>query len=96
MFENRPLSNHEKNKMHPHYQEVINHYEKVTKRPFTKDEVVILKLLVKIATPAVINQMITRFYKQYPENFKDLNYIYQPVKNMFGNKKRGVNKDGRQ
>lgn len=79
--------------MHPNYLDIISHYEKTTKRAFMKDDVVILKLLVKEATPAVIKQMITRFYKQYPDNFKDLNYIYQPVKNMFGNKKRGVKKN---
>lgn len=89
IYENRPLTKREIGSLHPNYVDVIKHYEKVTKRKFTRDELVILKLLIMEATPAVIKKMITRFYRQYPENFTDINYIYQPVKNMFGNKKRG-------
>lgn len=88
MFDNKPLSINEKNKLNPNYLTVINHYEKTTNRVFTQEEVVILKLLVEFTTPAAINNMISRFYKEYPQNFTSLHYVYQPIKNMFKNKKR--------
>jgi hypothetical protein len=88
MFENKPLSTNERKKLNPYYLEVVNHYEKTTKRAFTKDELVVLKLLIEITTPAAINMMISKLFKGYPDNFKTLSYIYQPTKNFFKNKKR--------
>jgi hypothetical protein len=91
MFENKPLSQKERGKLNNFYLEVIRHYEYITNRPFMKDELVILKLLIEITTPAVIKTMISKFYKDYPENFTTLSYIYPPIKNMFKNKKRSNN-----
>lgn len=87
MIKNRPLSLKEKQELHPNYQEIVHHYEKVTKRPFMKDELVTLKLLVELAYPAQIMQTISRFYKLYPDRFKNLSYIHTPVKNMFKDKR---------
>lgn len=91
MFEDRPLTIKEKRKLHPNYQQVINHYEYVTKRKFTTEELIVLKLLVEKAYPAQINQSISRYFKLYPDRFTSLHYIYRPVTNMFKNK-RGGNK----
>lgn len=92
MFENRPLTKKEYEKLNRNYQVVIDHYRRTTNNVFTRDEIVILKLLVEAATPAAINNMITRFYRQYPENFKTMHYLHQPITRMFKNKKRSVEK----
>ena len=89
MIRNRPLSRDEKRKLHPYYQQVIQHYEQVTKRPFMRDELIVLKLMIEKAYPAQINQSISRFYKLYPDRFTSLHYIYKPVCNMFKNKRGG-------
>ena len=88
MFENKPLSKSERDKLNNFYIEVIRHYEYVTKRPFMKEELIILKLLIEITTPAVIKTMISKFYKDYPDRLITLSYINQPINNMFKNKKR--------
>ena len=88
MFENKPLSKKERDKLSNFYIEVIRHYEYVTNRSFMKEELIILKLLVEITTPAVIKSMISKYHKDYPDRFTTLSYIYQPINNMFKNKKR--------
>lgn len=87
MFKNRPLTKSEKEKLHPNYLQIVNHYERVTKRPFMKEELIVLKLMVEKAYPAQIIQTISRFYKLYPDRFTSLHYIYKPVCNMFKNKR---------
>jgi hypothetical protein len=91
VFSDRPLTWNEKKKLHPNYIQVIQHYERVTKRPFMREELIVLKLLVEKAYPAQINQSIDRFFKLAPDRFTTLHYIYRPVSNMFKNK-RGGNK----
>lgn len=91
MFDTRPLTYEEKEKLHPNYYQVVQHYESVTKRKFTNDELLVLKLMVENAYPAQINQVISRYFKLYPDRFTSLHYIYKPVCNMFKNK-RGGNK----
>lgn len=90
LIHNRPLSWEEKKKLHPNYLQVIQHYEKVTKRRFMRDELIVLKLLVEKAYPAQINQSISRFQKLAPDRFTSLHYIYRPVSNMFKNKRGGT------
>lgn len=87
MLKNRPLTWTEKQKLHPHYLDIIRHYEQVTKRPFMRDELIVLKLLVEKAYPAQIKQTISRFQKICPERFTTLSYIYRPVTNIFKNKR---------
>jgi hypothetical protein len=89
MLKNRPLTWDEKRKLHPNYIQIIQHYERVTKRSFMRDELIVLKLMVEKAYPAQIIQTISRFYKLHPERFTSLHYIYRPVCNMFKNKRGG-------
>lgn len=90
MIRNRPLTFKEKRKMHENEREVIEFYEKVTKNKFMRFDVILLKKLIKIATPKQINSIIYKMYKQYPQNFVDFQYVVQPVERIFKNR-RGKN-----
>lgn len=79
LFQNRPLSALERQKLHEEEQKVIAHYEKVTKHTFMRYDVPLLKKCIKHATPEAINQLISTFYYRYPQNFVDFNYIVKPL-----------------
>lgn len=81
LFQNRPLSEWERKKLHEEEQKVVAHYEKVTRLTFMRYDVPLLKKCIKHATPEAINQLISTFYYRYPQNFKDFNYIVPPVVN---------------
>jgi hypothetical protein len=87
MFENRPLQDIEKEKMPETEQEVIDCYERTTKKPFMRYDVPILKQLTQVATPDQINSQIRYLYYKYPQNFKEFSYVVPIVVNFFKNKR---------
>lgn len=86
---NRPISIVEKNKLNKNEIEVINTYERVTKNKFMRFDIILLKRLIIIATPAQINAIIYKMYKMYPQNFVDFSYVVRPVEQMFKNRRGG-------
>lgn len=88
-IKNRPISFQEKRKMHPYEQEVIKAYENITKRAFMRFDIVLLKRLIRIATPAQIIAIIYKMQKTYPQNFQEFSYIVQPVEQMFKHRRGG-------
>lgn len=97
MFENRPLTKHEKEKLPKEELEVVRCYEYTTKRKFMRFDVPLLKQLTKVATPAQIISQIKRFHydKRYSQNFKEFFYIVQPVQRMFGKRRGGKKQNER-
>lgn len=91
-FENRPLSQREKSKLHMYEREVVQKYESVLKRPFMKDDLISLKRCLQSATPAQINSQIVRFRNQ--KNFVEFFYLVKPVEQMFKNRRGGHKNDG--
>lgn len=92
-IENRPITAKEMEKMHPHEQEVIRAYERITKKSFMRFDVVLLKRLIQSATPAQIIAIIIKMNKTYPDNFQDFSYIVKPVEQMFKNRRGGKRND---
>lgn len=95
MIKNHPLSYAEKRKLHENELKVVLFYEKTTKRKFMRFDLILLKKLIRLATPEQINSQIKRFHydKRYSKNFTDFFYIVQPVERMFKNR-RGGKKNG--
>ncbi|QST02973.1 hypothetical protein IMZ31_20720 (plasmid) [Pontibacillus sp. ALD_SL1] len=89
MFENRILSEYEKTKLTDGEREVVATYERVTGLSFMRHDVLILKKLIKTATPKQITATIYRMHKLYPQNFTSFFYVKQPVENMFKNRRGG-------
>jgi len=92
-IKNRRISSEEKSRLHPNEIEVIKAYEKITKHPFMRFDLILLKRLIKIATPAQIIAIIYKMHKSYPENFKDFSYVVKPVEQMFRNRRGGKKND---
>lgn len=94
-IKNRPLNDKEKKKLSLYEQKIIYTYEKNTKQPFMRFDLIVLKELIKVATPEQINQTIIRFAKnpKTKNNFTYFSYIEKPVRNFFKNK-RGGKKSG--
>jgi hypothetical protein len=59
-IENNRLSREMRTKMHPNELEVIKVYERVTRRPFLRFDVITLKRLIRCATPKQIIAVIYR------------------------------------
>lgn len=89
---NRPINYIERNKLSRFELEVINNYERTTKKKFMRFDIILLKRIIKIATPAQINAIIYKMHKNYPDNFKDFSYIVKPVEQMFKNRRGGKKK----
>lgn len=87
LFLDRPLTQLERNKLHPNELEVIQCYERTTKNTFLRSEVILVKKLIRVATPKQINAIIFRMYNMYPQNFKDFFYVVQPVERMMKNRR---------
>lgn len=85
----RKLTWLERKKLHPNELDVISFYEYVTKNSFQRSELVSLKKLIRVATPAQIKSQIAQLHKRYPQNFDDFFYIVRPVENMFKNRRGG-------
>lgn len=92
MFENRPLTRHEKNKLHPNERHVVFYYEKTTRHTFMRHDVIVLKELIRVATPAQINKGIEVLFSKYPDRFQEFDYVQPYVERMFKNR-RGASKD---
>jgi hypothetical protein len=90
MFPNRPLTWKEKNRLHPNERQVINHYEKQTRLIFMRHDVIVLKEMIRVATPAQINKSINVLYVKYPERFQSFDYVQPYVENLFKNRRRGA------
>lgn len=86
---NRPILIEEKKRLHPNELEVVKAYEKITKNSFMRFDLVLLKRLIKVATPAQIIAIIYKMHKSYPENFKDFSYVVKPIEQMFKNRRGG-------
>lgn len=94
MFQNRPLSDFEREKLNPNELKVLVHYEYVTQQTFMRYDIPLLKKCIKAATPEAINQLISTFYKRYPDNFNDFNYIVKPVTQGMLKQSRGGKSNG--
>lgn len=71
----RPLSQREKDRMHPSEQLVIDHYETTTGLVFQRFDILPLKTCLQTATPAQVKEAITFLHKRYPQNIKDFSYF---------------------
>jgi hypothetical protein len=83
LIEDRVLPKPVRQRLHPNEQKVIACYERTTKRSFMRSELILVKRLIRVATPEQINAIIYQMYKSYAQNFVDFAYIVQPVERMF-------------
>lgn len=83
VIQNRPLMQTEKDRLHPNEVMIITHYEQTCGRPFMRFEMLSLKKMIQIATPAQICAVIDQTQKKYPERFLTFDYIFPIVKNYF-------------
>lgn len=88
-IQDRPLSQIERRKLHPNEVEVVQAYERITKNTFMRFELVLLKRLIRIATPAQIIAIIYKMQKNYADNFVDFLYVVKPVEQIFKNRRGG-------
>lgn len=88
MFSNRPLTHQEKQKLHMNERNVVLYYERTTNLTFMRHDVILLKELIRVATPAQINHSISTLHQKYPQRFTEFMYI-TPYVAMFKNKRRG-------
>lgn len=93
LIKDRPLSDSDKNRLHPEERRVVEHYEWVTERSFNRLELKYLKICIKTAYPEQVNQAISFLYRKYPQNFTTFSYIVPYVQKVFKNKK-GDNENG--
>lgn len=94
MFPVRPLTDLERKKLHPNERLVVDHYERVTRRSFMRDELIVLKEVIRAATPAQINKSISLLYRQYPDRFLAFEYIQPYVERVFKNRRKGGRSHG--
>lgn len=79
LFPNRPFSEYERSKLSPFELEVVLSFEQTTGLVFMRYDLPLLKKCIRHATPASIIQLIKKYYRDYPDNFTNFNYIVEPI-----------------
>lgn len=90
LFENRPLNEIERLKLHPFELEVVNAFEEITGLTFMRFDVPLLKKCIQNATPAAIIGLIKMYKYKYSERFTDFYYVAKPIMSGFLKNSRGV------
>ena len=90
LFNNRPLNAYERSKLHELELEVVVAFEQITGLTFMRFDVPLLKKCIQNATPGAIIGLIKTYYRKYPQNFKDFNYIVRPIVQGVLKKSRGA------